>query len=93
MDVAVRAQLQKAADRFRADLAKGFGGKWRIEGLAADPLDIDVTPDGVTWLAKIRCGQRVFLDRSVDPTAFQDNLVAVLVICARALSAPPERPS
>jgi hypothetical protein len=97
MEPEILQGLQRAADKFREDYKAGIARGLQIVGIAPEPITLDVSPDGVNvrgnpiWVARIACGDRVFLNGEVDAEAFLSNLYVVLVYVARALRTPVEK--
>lgn len=90
--------LQQVTDEIRAHLRKGLGGYFTIEHPAlAHPLKLDVTPDGVTSLVRLTCGERVLFDATdhfaVDPEELISSLYVFLRAAIKAMTTPAPRPS
>jgi hypothetical protein len=91
--------LQEITDGIRADLKKGFGGKFQINHPELKhPLVLDVTPDGVSaWLVRMKCGDRILYDTGhamcVNPDEFLSNLYVILRSAIKAAKTPPPKPS
>jgi hypothetical protein len=89
-------QLQKMVDDYRAHCAKALPVPLSIGNIpgVTGRLDIDVIPDGVSWIVSIRCGDKMLLPEfACDPQSFLDNLYTNIVACIRTLRAHPTKPS
>jgi hypothetical protein len=87
------SNLQSIVDGMRLDLARGLGGSWSIEHPEIHrPIKMVVTPDGVSWLVRVACGDRFVFDSAVEPQAFLSSLHSFVVYVIRTLTAkaPPE---
>jgi len=90
--------LQQIVDEMRAHYRMGMGGIYEVasESLPA-PLVIDVIPDGIMWMLKVTCGDRVLYDtgpsRAVKPDEFLNGLYVFVRACMKAAVAHPSKPS
>jgi len=87
------AKLQIIVDDMRAELRKGMGGFFRIvDERCPGPVNIDVTPDGITWLVTVKCGERTIWTTgdalSVKPDEFISGLYVFVVACLKAAGKP-----
>jgi hypothetical protein len=57
---------------------------------------VEVTPDGVTWLVRVSCGERIIFDATttscVNPDEFVNGLYVFMRGCLKAAQAPKARP-
>lgn len=91
-----RAGFQRFVDFVRKELAKGFGGNFMLEHpKCPSPVVVRITPDGVSWLVTVQCGDRfIFTNgepQAVKPDEFVSGLYVFFVACLKAAAKPPAR--
>ena len=90
--------LQQIVDEMREHYAKNMGGIFEIASATLPaPLVVDVVPDGLMWLLKVSCGDRVLYDTgmamAVKPQEFLSNLYVFVRACMKAAITPAPKPS
>jgi hypothetical protein len=94
----VADNLQQIVDEMRAHFRKGPGGVFEVESHTLPaPIVFRVIPDGIMWMLKITCGERVLYDTgmttAVKPEEFLNDLYVILRSCMKAAVTPPPKPS
>ena len=90
--------LQQIVDEMREHYSKGMGGIFEIASATLPaPIVVDVVPDGIMWLLKVTCGERVLYDTgmatAVKPDEFLNGLYVFVRACMKAATTPPPKPS
>lgn len=86
--------LQQIVDEMRRHLVVGSFAIWEIAHPALPkPLQLDVIPDGVTWIVTVKCGDRSIFDGPVDPEEFVASLYVFLRAAIRAAARPTAKPN
>ena len=95
----MKDNLQEIADGIRAELRRMPFGSWSIAHPSLkDPIDLDVAADGISWIVRVKCGERVLFDivdnmLCVGPEEFLSGLYVVLRGVIKALTTPAPKPS
>jgi hypothetical protein len=90
--------VQQIVDEMRQHYAGGMGGIFEIVSpMLPAPLVIDVVPDGILWMLKVTCGERVLCDTgmatAVKPDEFLNGLYVFVRACMKTATTPIPKPS
>lgn len=86
--------LQEIADEMREEVrTRGYCFREIVHAQLAHPLSVDLIPDGINWIVRVRCGERMISDTFATRDTILNEMYAFLRACIKLAAAPPSKPS